>query len=218
MNTRKLLALAVLLILGLAFYFGMDAYRDRTQAEQDTRIAVEGSRLVRMHTPIIGPQNAPVTIVEFFDPACETCRAFYPIVKQIMAQHPDKVRLALRYAPFHHGSDQVVKLIEAARKQGLYTPVLEALLATQPEWADHAAPNIGIAFEAAARAGLDMGRARQDMETPEIQAVLAQDIEDLTALQVSKTPTFFVNRRSLPSFGPEPLARLVAEEVGKVQP
>ncbi len=218
MNTRKLLALAVLLILGLAFYFGMDAYRDRTQAEEDTRIAVEGSRLVRMHTPIIGPQNAPVTIVEFFDPACETCRAFYPIVKQIMAQHPDKVRLALRYAPFHHGSDQVVKLIEAARKQGLYTPVLEALLATQPEWADHAAPNIGIAFEAAARAGLDMGRARQDMETPEIQAVLAQDIEDLTALQVSKTPTFFVNGRSLPSFGPEQLARLVAEEVGKVQP
>ena len=218
MNTRKLLALAVLLILGLAFYFGMDAYRDRTQAEQDTRVAVEGSRLVRMHTPIIGPQNAPVTIVEFFDPACETCRAFYPIVKQIMAQHPDKVRLALRYAPFHHGSDQVVKLIEAARKQGLYTPVLEALLAAQPEWADHAAPNIGIAFEAAARAGLDMGRARQDMETPEIQAVLAQDIEDLTALQVSKPPTFFVNGRSLPSFGPEQLARLVAEEVGKVQP
>ena len=218
MNTRKLLALAVLLILGLAFYFGMDAYRDRTQAEQDTRVAVEGSRLVRMHTPIIGPQNAPVTIVEFFDPACETCRAFYPIVKQIMAQHPDKVRLALRYAPFHHGSDQVVKLIEAARKQGLYTPVLEALLAAQPEWADHAAPNIGIAFEAAARAGLDMERARQDMETPEIQAVLAQDIEDLTALQVSKTPTFFVNGRSLPSYGPEQLARLVAEEVGKVQP
>lgn len=218
MNTRKLLALAVLLILGLAFYFGMDAYRDRTQADQDARVDVGKSRLVRMHTPIIGPQNAPVTIVEFFDPACETCRAFYPIVKQIMAQHPDKVRLALRYAPFHHGSDQVVKLIEAARKQGLYTPVLEALLATQPEWADHAAPNIGIAFEAAARAGLDMGRARQDMETPEIQAVLAQDIEDLTALQVSKTPTFFVNGRSLPSFGPEQLARLVAEEVGKVQP
>ena len=217
MNTRKLLALAVLLILGLAFYFGMDAYRDRTQAEQDTRIAVEGSRLVRMHTPIIGPQNAPVTIVEFFDPACETCRAFYPIVKQIMAQHPDKVRLALRYAPFHHGSDQVGKLIEAARKQGLYTPVLEALLAAQPEWADPAAPNIGIAFEAAARAGLDMERARQDMETPEIQAVLAQDIEDLTALQVSKTPTFFVNGRSLPSFGPEQLTRLVAEEVGKLQ-
>ncbi|WBL63624.1 DsbA family protein [Thauera sp. WB-2] len=218
MKTRQLLTLAVLLILGLAFYFGMNAYRDRTQAEQDARVAVEGSRLVRMHTPIIGPQSAPVTIVEFFDPACETCRAFYPIVKQIMAQHPDKVRLALRYAPFHHGSDQVVTLMEAARKQGRYVEVLEALLAAQPEWADHSAPDVGIAFEAAARVGLDMVRARQDMASAEIRAVLAQDIEDLTALQVSKTPTFFVNGRSLPSFGPEQLARLVAEEVGKVQP
>ncbi|HAY09894.1 MAG TPA: disulfide bond formation protein DsbA, partial [Thauera sp.] len=50
MKTRQLLTLAVLLILGLAFYFGMNAYRDRTQAEQDARVAVEGSRLVRMHT------------------------------------------------------------------------------------------------------------------------------------------------------------------------
>ena len=218
MNNKKIAVIALLATVIAAFLFGVQAYQRNTQTVQEQKATEQSDRLVRMHSPVLGPQNAPVTIVEFFDPACETCRAFYPIVKQIMAQHPDKVRLALRYAPFHHGSDQVVKLIEAARKQGLYTPVLEALLAAQPEWADHAAPNIGIAFEAAARAGLDMGRARQDMETPEIQAVLAQDIEDLTALQVSKTPTFFVNGRSLPSFGPEPLARLVAEEVGKVQP
>jgi protein-disulfide isomerase len=32
-----------------------------------------------MHSPVLGPQGAPVTIVEFFDPACETCHAFYPI-------------------------------------------------------------------------------------------------------------------------------------------
>ena len=218
MKHRKLIIFLVLGMAFVAFLVGVNLYQSRVQSAQELQVAGQAERLVRMHSPVIGPREAPVTIVEFFDPACETCRAFYPIVKQIMAQHPDKVRLALRYAPFHHGSDQVVKLIEAARKQGLYTPVLEALLATQPEWADHAAPNIGIAFEAAARAGLDMGRARQDMETPEIQAVLAQDIEDLTALQVSKTPTFFVNGRSLPSFGPEQLARLVAEEVGKVQP
>mgnify|MGYP000364312381 CR=1 FL=1 len=109
MNTRKLLALAVLLILGLAFYFGMDAYRDRTQAEQDTRVAVEGSRLVRMHTPIIGPQNAPVTIVEFFDPSCEACRSFYPYVKNILAEDTQNVRLVLRYVLFHKGSEEVVR-------------------------------------------------------------------------------------------------------------
>jgi protein-disulfide isomerase len=218
MTRRTTTVIVTALIALVAFAAAVFFYQRHERQQAAEQAAAQFDVMVREHSPVIGPANAPVTIVEFFDPACETCRAFYPIVKQIMAQHPGKVRLALRYAPFHHGSDQVVKLMEAARKQGLYTPVLEALLAAQPEWADHAAPNIGTAFETAARAGLDMGRARQDMETPEIQAVLAQDIEDLTALQVSRTPTFFVNGRSLPSFGPEQLARLVAEEVAKVQP
>ena len=214
---KKWIVVSTAVIVIVAFVAGAAFFESSSNQAVKQGVQTNSDNLVRPHSPVFGNPAAKVTIVEFFDPACETCRAFYPIVKQIMAQHPDKVRLALRDAPFHHGSDQVVKLIEAARKQGLYTPVLEALLAAQPEWADHAAPNIGIAFEAAARAGLDMERARQDMETPEIQAVLAQDIEDLTALQVSKTPTFFVNGRSLPSFGPEQLARLVAEEVGKVR-
>lgn len=55
------------------------------------------------------------------------------------------------------------------------------------------------------------------MAKPEMQALLAQDVEDLTALQVSRTPTFFVNGRSLPSFGPDQLAALVAEEVAKAK-
>ena len=217
MNTRKLLALAVLLILGLAFYFGMDAYRDRTQAEQDTRIAVEGSRLVRMHTPIIGPQNAPVTIVEFFDPACETCRAFYPVVKELMQQYPTEVRLVIRYAPFHQGSEQVVKLLESARRQDKYLAVLEAVLAAQPQWADHGTPNLELAYKAAEQAGLDMQRARADIAAPALDAVVLQDVQDLTALKVEKTPTFFVNGRPLPSFGHKQLADLVAQEVSKTK-
>jgi predicted DsbA family dithiol-disulfide isomerase len=69
----------------------------------------------------------------------------------------------------------------------------------------------------AEQAGLDLTKARQDIEKPGMQALLQQDIEDLTALQVTKTPTFFVNGRSLPSFGPDQLAELVAEEVAKVK-
>jgi len=217
MNTRKLLALAVLLILGVAFYFGMDAYRDRTQAEQDTRVAVERGRLVRMHTPIIGPQNAPVTIVEFFDPACETCRAFYPVVKELMQQYPTEVRLVIRYAPFHQGSEQVVKLLESARRQDKYLAVLEAVLAAQPQWADHGNPNLELAYKAAEQAGLDMQRARADIAAPALDALVLQDVRDLTALKVEKTPTFFVNGRPLPSFGHKQLADLVAQEVSKTK-
>ncbi|MEJ7931455.1 thioredoxin domain-containing protein [Ramlibacter sp. AN1015] len=216
MNAKKSTVVVLLILVVAAFVFGIGAYRTRVQAEQAEQVRSQQARLVRMHSPVLGPQQAPVTIVEFFDPACETCRAFYPIVKKLMAQYPDVVRLVIRYAPFHQGSEQVVKLLEAARLQNKYQPVLEAVLASQPAWADHAKPNPALAFEAAERVGLDVARAVQDAQRPEFQAVLEQDVEDLKALQVNKTPTFFVNGRNLPSFGPDQLAALVAEEVSMV--
>jgi len=127
------------------------------------------------------------------------------------------VRLVIRYAPFHQGSDQVVKLLEAAKRQNKYAPVLEAVLAAQPQWADHGQPNIGLAFKVAEQAGLDLDKAMVDVQKPEVTAVLQQDVEDLTALEVTKTPTFFVNGRGLPSFGHEQLTALVAEEVAKTK-
>jgi len=217
MNAKKLTVIGLVAIVALFFYLGVNTYTSRVQTAQEVQVKAEQIRLVRMHSPVFGPQNAPVTIVEFFDPACETCRAFYPIVKNLMAQYPKDVRLVIRYAPLHQGSDRVVKLLESSKSQGKYQEVLEAVLAAQPAWADHGQPNIEIAFKVAEQAGLDITKARQDIEKPGMQSLLQQDIEDLTALQVTKTPTFFVNGRSLPSFGPDQLAALVAEEVAKVK-
>ena len=217
MNAKKITVIGLVAIVALFFYLGMNAYQNRVQTAQEVQVKAEQTRLVRMHSPVFGPQGAPVTIVEFFDPACETCRAFYPLVKNLMAQYPNDVRLVIRYAPFHQGSDRVVKLLESAKSQGKYQTVLEAVLAAQPAWADHGQPNIENAFKVAEQAGLDLVKARQDIEKPGMQSLLQQDIEDLTALQVTKTPTFFVNGRSLPSFGPEQLAALVAEEVAKAK-
>ena len=217
MNAKKFTVIGLVTIVALFFYLGMNTYTSRVQTAQEVQVKAEQIRLVRFHSPVFGPQNAPVTIVEFFDPACETCRAFYPIVKNLMAQYPKDVRLVIRYAPLHQGSDRVVKLLESSKSQGKYQEVLEAVLAAQPAWADHGQPNIEIAFKVAEQAGLDITKARQDIEKPGMQSLLQQDIEDLTALQVTKTPTFFVNGRSLPSFGPDQLAALVAEEVAKVK-
>ena len=208
------LTLAILLgALALCFILGLWAWQQRAPAEAAPPERADPTRLQRMHSPVIGPASAPVTLVEFFDPSCEACRAFHPFVKALLDQYPSELKLVIRYAPFHPGSDSIVKLLEAARRQGLYQPVLEAVLDAQPAWADHAQPNPSLAFAAAKQAGLDIERALQDMQRPEMEALLQQDVEDLNALLVEKTPTFFVNGRSLPSFGPEPLAALVAEEV-----
>jgi protein-disulfide isomerase len=218
MNSKKLSVAVVLGIALIAFLVGMNLYQRKMQDAQEQKATEQTDRLVRMHSPVLGPQNAPVTIVEFFDPACETCRAFYPIVKNLMKQYPTEVRLVLRYAPFHDGSDQVIKLLEAAKKQDKYWDVLEMVLAAQPMWADHGNPNVELAYQAAEHAGLDLKLALTDAATPAIEAVLQQDVQDLTALNVTQTPTFFVNGRPLPSFGEEQLATLVAQEVAKSKP
>ena len=214
---QKTIFIGAILLLGLAFFFGMRMY-DSQQSEQAAQTVTQNQEaLVRFHSPSQGPANAPVHIVEFLDPACEGCRAFYPFVKELMAAYPDNIRLTVRYAPFHRGSDDFVKVLEASRKQGKYWQTLEALFAHQPVWTrDHVAV-LELAWPVLETVGLDLAKLKQDMQSPEIKKILEQDFADLKALNVTKTPEFFVNGRPLPSFGPEPLQRLVEEELSKAK-
>jgi protein-disulfide isomerase len=206
---QKTLFIVALMGLLLTFIVGTLLYT--AERENQTAQFAEANReaLVRLHSPSLGKPDAPVVIVEFLDPACETCRAFYPMVKELMATHPDRIRLVLRYAPFHQGSEQVVAVLEAARRQGKFWPALEALLATQHEWTQHHTANVGLVWHRLEGLGLDFEKMRSDMVTPEVAAIIAQDLADASTLNVSKTPEFFVNGRPLPSFGFEQLKQLV---------
>ncbi len=133
----KILSLFVVAILAMTavFLFATKSYKDK-QVETVQQIAQSAdSPLKRSNVPTIGTIMAKVEIVEFFDPACEGCRAFHPYVKSVLNNHGPQVRLVLRYAAFHTGSDRVVMLLEAARMQGMdiYVRVLEKVLETQPQ-------------------------------------------------------------------------------------
>ena len=160
---------------------------------------------------VLGPPAARVDIVEFVAPACGTCRHFYPLVKEMLAAHPDRIRLVLRYAPFHQNADYVVALVEAAGKQGKYWETLEALLAAQDDWVMNHAVQPEQVWRHVEGLGLDLAQLRSDMDAPEIARLIAQDLEDANALKVTQTPEFFVNGKPLPSFGYEPLRKLVDE-------
>ncbi|TCM46133.1 protein-disulfide isomerase [Rhizobium sp. PP-F2F-G48] len=175
--------------------------------------ATGNETLVRMHSPVMGPVSAPVTIVEFFDPSCEACRAFYPLVKQLMAQTGPDVRLVLRYTAFHERSDDAVRILEVARRQNRFQPVLEALLEQQPVWADHGRPDIERAWQIAGTAGLDVAQGKRDAAAPAVDNVLAQDTADVQANNVTQTPTFFVNGKPLTDFSPQGLSDLVKTEI-----
>jgi protein-disulfide isomerase len=199
--------LAILFAVGIQIYRGQQAERAASAQNQDA--------LLRFGSPTIGNAEAPVHIVEFLDPACETCSAFYPFVKELMAAHPEKIRLTVRYAPFHQGSDQVVKALEAARKQGKYWQALEALLSSQSGWTQHHTARVDLIWPYLEGVGIDVARLKNDMNAPGIAQLIEQDLADAKTLNVTKTPEYFVNGKPLPSFGYEQLQQLVEEALAK---
>lgn len=218
MNRRGLILSVV--ALGTAGFGGAAWYATRPDPlAESVSVAPElADALMRPHSPILGPENAPVTIVEFFDPACEACRAFHPIVKDIMAEHGDAVRVIIRYTPFHgEGSETAIRVLEAARMQDVYLPVFEAILEAQPRWASHGGIRPELILGIAASAGLDEEAARTQMMAPQTIGILNQDRADVEAMGVRQTPTFFVNGKPLDPFGEAELRRLVAAEVAATQ-
>jgi len=210
---KKSMFLSAAAILVLAFVAGVYFY-STSKTEQAGQLAQQNrAALVRDYSPVLGPAGAKVEIVEFFDPACETCRRFYPFVKEILAAEPERVRLVLRYAPFHQNSDYVVALLEAARMQGKYWETLEALLESQDAWVVHHAVQPQQAWMQVQNLGLDLERLQHDMQSPEIAARIRQELADADTLKVMKTPEFFVNGKPLPSFGFEQLQALVQAEL-----
>lgn len=200
-------------VLVLAFVMATLIYRNQQASTSSTAPTQERLSTERMGAPIKGPQDARVTIVEFFDPACETCRDFHPLLEQLIAQYPGKVRLMVRYAPLHPGSDQVVMMLEAAHRQGQFWPALERLFSQQQRWTinHHADPR--KARQSLMLLNLDQEQMNADARDQEVLQVIRQDMSDFKRLNVKATPEFFVNGRPLPSWGYEQLKQVVAEEV-----
>ncbi|HAK61133.1 MAG TPA: disulfide bond formation protein DsbA [Nitrospiraceae bacterium] len=200
-------------VLILAFVLGGYFYKGR-QAEKIAFMANENvSTFVRDYSPTFGSDDAKVYIVEFMDPACETCSAFHPYVKGFLAAHPGRIKLVIRYAPFHHNADYFVKILEAARKQGKFWATLDVMYQSQSYWASHHNPQPQFVWRFLPMAGLDLKKIEKDMHDPEITRRIEQDLADAKMLNVRKTPEFFVNGKPLPSFGYEQLKALVEAEI-----
>lgn len=197
----------------LAFIASVFAYSWLEEQRLVELAAKPDSVFNRPHSPTYGPAGAKVRIVEFLDPACETCRAFYPLVKEIVDSHRGRVQLVVRYTPFHSGADTAVAVMEAARLQGLFWPVTQRLLRDQSTWgADHN-PRPDLIWDVVEGTGLNMRRAREDATSTSVRTRVEQDLADAKALDVTRTPGFFVNGRPLKQFGANELKELVREEV-----
>jgi protein-disulfide isomerase len=207
--TGRVVFIATAVVVLMAAVAGTLLYRSETTPSATPGATVDLQALASDHSPTLGEANARVHVVEFLDPACETCALFFPIVKQYIAENPGQIRLSIRHVALHTGSEYPIRLLEASRAQGMYWQTLEALLASQARWAPQHTVQPHLVREAVAGVGLDAARLEADMNSPEVTQRVARDRSDAMALKVTATPEYFVNGRPLPSFGEQQLRNAI---------
>jgi protein-disulfide isomerase len=217
LKTHIIFGLTVVALI-IVFVFGSSYYKGK-QSEKFDFMAQENSELfVRDHSQTLGSDDAKVYLVEFMDPACETCAAFSSFVKQMMEANPGKIKLVLRYAPFHDGADYFVKILEAAKKQGKYWETLAVMYGSQGYWASHSNPQPQRIWQFLPQAGVNVEQIRKDMNDPAIAKLIDQDLADAKILGVRKTPGFFANGKPLQNFGYQQLQQLIQSEINANYP
>jgi protein-disulfide isomerase len=212
MKKQYIVLISITLIV-LLFVLGAYLYKNQLAKKIDFMARENASIFVREYSPTLGSDDAKVYLVKFSDPGCETCSAFHPFVKKLMRDNPGKIKLVIRYATFHKGSDYMVKILEAARKQGKFWETLEVMYNTQDYWASHHNPKPQLIWRFLPEAGLDLEKIRKDMNDPIIEKIIKQDLADVKTLNVRKTPGFFVNGKPLTSFGYKQLHELIDSEI-----
>ena len=217
---------AVALVVIIGAVIGANFYRSSVQNERITSNSnsnkgnVNAETLVRPDSPTMGPADAPVTLVEFLDPECESCAAFAPAVKKIMKDYDGKIRLVVRYMPLHPNSLSAATFTEAAGEQGKYWQAQDMLFQKQPEWGTKHGPNAGppadinaLFKKYAAELGLDMSKMDAAFAEDRYNSKIQRDLKDGQTLGVRQTPTFFVNGRRLARFSESDLRALINEEL-----
>ena len=213
---KQFIVLISLVCLILLFVLGVNIYKTQQAKKYGFMAQENAATFVREYSQTLGSDDAKVYLVKFSDPACETCSAFHPFVKKLMAANQGKIKLVIRYAPFHDGADYFVKILEAAKRQGKYWETFDIMYKTQRYWASHHNPQPQRIWQFLPSAGLNLDKIKNDMNDPEITKIIQQDLADAKTLNVRKTPGFFVNGKPLPSFGYKQLQDLVESEIKEV--
>jgi protein-disulfide isomerase len=188
------------------------ALQDKREAEDAAR---QREAIASLHDQLyndprdfaVGPADAPVQIVEFFDYNCPFCRHSAPWVKELLATHPDNVRFVFKETPIFAdtkessavGARAAVAAIAEGRYLDFHFAMMEAS-GTIP---------VSQVRRLAEEAGINWRRIQSVMESPETAAHLEDGLNLLDAIGATGTPAFVVNGELVPGADLDRLSVLV---------
>ncbi len=146
-----------------------------------------------------GPEDAPVTIVEFADFQCPACGQAYPILQRVLKEYEGKIRFVHRHYPLtqiHKNALVAAEASEAAKAQNKFWQMHDQLFEHQRDWADTSDPQ--PFFDQYAKAlDLNLDDFKTFIKDKKGEERITADQAEGDKLKVDSTPTFYVNGQGI---------------------
>jgi protein-disulfide isomerase len=162
--------------------------------------------------PVLGPKNAPVTIVAFSDFQCPFCGRVIPTLKEIEKTYEGKVKVIFKNQPlpFHNNARPAAMAAMAANEQGKFWEMHDKLFANQQNL-DRASLE-----KYASELQLDMGKFKAALDSNKFDAYITADANEGARVGANGTPTFFINGRQVVGAQPvEAFKTVIDDELKK---
>lgn len=149
------------------------------------------------NSPFVGPKDAKVTIVEFFDFNCGYCRRLAPAMMKVIKANPD-VKFVFKPVTFL-GSLEIAKAAMAAAEQGKFIEVYEGFLTHNGQITS------AVIEKVISDAGLDVAETKKIMESAKIKSSLEAITELSRKVNVQGVPTLIINGEPLQAIDEAPI-------------
>jgi len=161
--------------------------------------------------PAIGPKNAKVTILHYFDYQCPFCLKVAPTIEQIAKDYPDSVRIVFKMHPLgmHQNAMPAADAAMAAAAQGKFLEMHKKLYENQRDLSREKI------LAAAKEIGLDMAKFTKDIDAHTYADAIKRDSKEVEDIGANGTPATFINGRYLSGAKPYTNFKdIIDEELG----
>jgi len=192
-----------------------EAYEKELFAKHGVRILLTPPRTaipITAEDPVLGPKDAPVTIVEFSDFQCPYCARVQPALTRLLKAYPHEIRLVFKNMPlpFHSHAKGAAEVALCAGKQGKFWKMYDWLYSHQQELGKDWIP------EAVKATGVDQATLSACITSHVELKKIDQDLKLSHEVGVNATPTFFINGRMVRGAQPfETFDEIVRDELGR---
>ena len=193
----------VALIGGAIFLFSRPATPPQTLSREE---------LVPLGSYTKGNASASAYLVEFSDFQCPACKAYQPVVDELVEKHKDRLFFVYRHFPLdkHRYAIAAAITAEAAGQQGKFWEMYALLFENQEKFSD------SIWKDLAGELSLDEKQFDQSLGSNNLKEKILKDRDYGIAIGVNSTPTFFFNGRKLTNFSTfDEFRKMVENELSK---